>query len=50
MLNGDVLTDLDLTAQIAQHEATGARGDARADAGRGPVGLRARAPRRATAR
>ena len=26
MLNGDVLTDLDLTAQIAQHEATGAAG------------------------
>jgi mannose-1-phosphate guanylyltransferase len=26
MLNGDVLTDLDLTAQIAQHEATGASG------------------------
>jgi mannose-1-phosphate guanylyltransferase len=26
MLNGDVLTDIDLTAQIAQHEATGARG------------------------
>jgi len=26
MLNGDVLTDLDLTAQIAQHEATGAVG------------------------
>ena len=25
MLNGDVLTDLDLTAQLAQHEATGAR-------------------------
>jgi mannose-1-phosphate guanylyltransferase len=25
MLNGDVLTDLDLTRQIAQHEATGAR-------------------------
>ena len=24
MLNGDVLTDMDLTAQIAQHEATGA--------------------------
>ena len=24
MLNGDVLTDLDLTAQIAQHESTGA--------------------------
>src|SRR4029079_15188485 len=26
MLNGDVLTDIDLTAQSAQHEATGARG------------------------
>jgi mannose-1-phosphate guanylyltransferase len=26
MLNGDVLTDLDLTAQVAQHERTGARG------------------------
>ncbi len=26
MLNGDVLTDADITAQIAQHEATGARG------------------------
>jgi mannose-1-phosphate guanylyltransferase len=26
MLNGDVLTDIDLTAQIAQHEATGASG------------------------
>jgi mannose-1-phosphate guanylyltransferase len=26
MLNGDVLTDLDLTAQMAQHEATGATG------------------------
>jgi mannose-1-phosphate guanylyltransferase len=25
MLNGDVLTDMDLTAQLAQHEATGAR-------------------------
>ncbi len=25
MLNGDVLTDLDLTAQIAQHDRTGAR-------------------------
>ncbi len=25
MLNGDLLTDLDLTAQLAQHEATGAR-------------------------
>ncbi len=26
MLNGDVLTDIDLSAQIAQHEKTGARG------------------------
>ena len=26
MLNGDVLTDMDLTAQLAQHERTGARG------------------------
>src|SRR3954471_1330859 len=26
MLNGDVLTDIDLLAQIAQHEATGAKG------------------------
>ena len=26
MLNGDVLTDIDLSAQIAQHEATGATG------------------------
>jgi mannose-1-phosphate guanylyltransferase len=26
MLNGDVLTDIDLTAQIAQHQATGAVG------------------------
>src|SRR2546421_12789749 len=25
MLNGDVLTDIDLTAQLRQHEATGAR-------------------------
>jgi mannose-1-phosphate guanylyltransferase len=25
MLNGDVLTDIDLTAQVAQHERTGAR-------------------------
>src|SRR5439155_6122129 len=24
MLNGDVLTDIDLTAQLAQHESTGA--------------------------
>ena len=26
MLNGDVLTDLDLSAQLAQHESTGAKG------------------------
>src|SRR5918998_1332755 len=26
MLNGDVLSDMDLSAQIAQHERTGARG------------------------
>ncbi|MCW3063975.1 MAG: Nucleotidyl transferase, partial [Solirubrobacterales bacterium] len=26
VLNGDVLTDIDLTAQLAQHERTGARG------------------------
>src|SRR5947207_9772454 len=26
MLNGDVLTDIDLTAQLRQHERTGARG------------------------
>src|SRR5687768_14520505 len=26
MLNGDVLTDIDLTAQLAQHERTGAKG------------------------
>ena len=26
MLNGDVLTDIDLTSQLAQHEVTGARG------------------------
>jgi mannose-1-phosphate guanylyltransferase len=26
MLNGDVLTDIDLTAQLSQHEQTGARG------------------------
>ena len=50
MLNGDVLTDLDLTAQIAQHEAHRRARDARADAGRGPVRLRARAHSRPTTR
>ena len=29
MLNGDVLTDIDLTAQIAQHERTGAAAHSR---------------------
>ena len=46
MLNGDVLTDIDISAQLAQHERTGARGDARAVPGRGPERLRARAARR----
>ena len=50
MLNGDVLTDIDLTAQIEQHERTGATRDARAHPGRGPVRVRARPPRRRTAR
>ena len=38
MLNGDVLTDIDLSAQIAQHERTGARGT---------LGARRRSPTRA---
>ena len=46
MLNGDVLTDIDLTAQIAQHEATGAVGHPRARARRRPHRLRPRAPAR----
>ena len=29
MLNGDVLTDIDLTAQLAAHERTGARARSR---------------------
>ena len=41
MLNGDVLTDIDLTAQLEQHERTGAPRDAGADPGRGSVGVRA---------
>ena len=40
MLNGDVLTDLDVTAQLALHEARGAQRHARAHARRGPLGLR----------
>src|SRR5579859_3815373 len=43
MLNGDVLTDIDLGAQREQHDKTGAR-DARAGRGRGSLGLRTRAP------
>ena len=43
MLNGDVLTDIDLSAQL-EHARGGRRArDARARAGRGPVRLRARA-------
>ena len=50
VLNGDVLTDIDLTAQLAQHERTGARATLALIAGRGPLGLRARAARRRRAR
>ena len=46
MLNGDVLTDLDLTAQIERARAHGRDGDAGADPGRGPVAVRPRAHRR----
>ena len=46
MLNGDVLTDLDLSAQIAQHEATGATGTLALVPVAGPVELRPRAPAR----
>ena len=46
MLNGDVLTDIDLTAQIAQHEATGAVGTLALVSGRRPHRLRPRAPAR----
>ena len=44
MLNGDVLTDIDLTAQIAQHEATGAIGTLALVPVDDPSRLRARAP------
>jgi mannose-1-phosphate guanylyltransferase len=37
MLNGDVLTDIDLTAQLAQHERTGRPRDARPRPRRRPV-------------
>ena len=49
-LNGDVLTDLDLTALLRAHEERGARGDARPAPGRGLLRLRAGAHRRRTAR
>ena len=41
MLNGDVLTDIDLTAQLRQHETDRRPRDAGADRGRRPVVLRA---------
>ena len=44
MLNGDVLTDIDLTAQLHQHEHTGARATTRALPRRRSLGLRPRAP------
>ena len=46
MLNGDVLTDIDLTAQIAQHEATGAVGTLALVPVEDPTRLRPRAPAR----
>ena len=46
MLNGDVLTDIDLTGQIAQHERTGARATLALVARRGPQRLRPGAPAR----
>ena len=36
MLNGDVLTDIDLTAQLRQHEQTGARSRSRCTRSRIP--------------
>ena len=50
MLNGDVLTDIDLTAQIAQHEAHRRDRHAGARARPRPEQLRARAARRRVAR
>ena len=49
MLNGDVLTDIDLSAQLAQHESHRRAGDARADAGRGPLRTTGSCARTATA-
>ena len=45
MLNGDVLTDIDLTAQLQAHERTRSDGDAGARGGRRPVRLRPRSLR-----
>ena len=50
VLNGDVLCDLDLTALVEQHERTGARATTRPLSGRRPDRIRARPPRRTTAR
>ena len=46
MLNGDVLTDIDLTAAARPARADRRAGDAGADPGRGSVGLRAGAAER----
>ena len=45
-LNGDVLTDLDLTALLRTHEEHARAGDAGPVPGRGRLGIRARPPRR----
>ena len=50
MLNGDVLTDIDLTAQIAQHERTGATATLALVPVDDPTRLRPRAHRATTAR
>ena len=50
MLNGDVLTDIDLTAQIAQHERTGARATLALVPVADPTRLRAGGARTRTAR
>ena len=50
MLNGDVLTDLDVTRPARAARGARRAGDARAHAGRGPVRVRARAHARRTAR
>ena len=50
MLNGDVLTDMDLTRPARAARADRRARDARADPGRGSVGVRPRAPARRIAR